>query len=102
MASLVVMYKTPTDPQAFDKYYAETHIPIAQRIPGLLKYEVSKGPVMTPDGASAYQLVATLRFDDMASLQQALASAEGHAAVADVPNFATGGVDIYMFDDKEA
>jgi uncharacterized protein (TIGR02118 family) len=102
MASLVVMYKTPTDPQAFDRYYAETHIPIARRIPGLLKYEVSEGPVMTRDGASAYQLVATLRFDDMAALQQALASAEGHAAVADVQNFATGGVDIYMFDDREA
>jgi uncharacterized protein (TIGR02118 family) len=102
MASLVVMYKTPTDPQAFHKYYAETHIPIAQRVPGLLKYEVSKGSVMTPDGPSAYQLVAILRFDDMAALQAALASAEGHAAVADVQNFATGGVDIYMFDDKEA
>ena len=102
MASLVVMYKTPTDPQAFDKYYSDTHIPIAQRIPGLLKYEVSKGPVMTPGGPSAYQLVATLRFDDMAGLQRALGSAEGHAAVADVQNFATGGVDILMFDDREA
>jgi uncharacterized protein (TIGR02118 family) len=102
MASLVVMYKTPTDPRAFDSYYSETHIPIAQRVPGLLKYEISKGPVMTPGGPSAYQLVATLRFYDMAALQHALASSEGHAAVADVPNFATGGVDIYMFDDQEA
>jgi len=44
----------------------------------------------------------TFRFDDMAALQQALASAEGHAVVADVQNFATDGMDIYMFDDKEA
>ena len=102
MASLVVMYKTPTDPRAFDKYYSETHIPIAQRMPGVLKYEVSKGPVMTTDGPSAYHLVVTFRFDDMAALQQALASAEGHAVVADVQNFATDGMDIYMFDDREA
>ena len=30
MASLVVMYKTPTDPKAFDKHYSETHISIAK------------------------------------------------------------------------
>jgi uncharacterized protein (TIGR02118 family) len=30
MAQLVVMYKTPRDPAAFDKYYAEKHIPIAK------------------------------------------------------------------------
>ena len=33
MASLVVLYKTPKDAAAFDKYYAETHIPIAKKIP---------------------------------------------------------------------
>jgi len=102
MASLVVMYKTPTDPKAFDKYYPETHVPIAKRLPGLRKYEISQGPVSTPAGPSGYHLVAILRFDDMAAIQQAFASAEGQTTVADVQNFATGGVDIYMFDDKEA
>ena len=45
MAQIVVTYKTPTDPKAFDKYYAETHIPLAKKLPGLRKYEVSQGPV---------------------------------------------------------
>jgi len=102
MASLVVMYKTPTDPKAFDKHYSETHISIAKRIPGLRKYEISQGPVMTPGGPSGYHMVATLRFNDMAAIQQAFASAEGQAAVADLQNFATGGADIFMFDDREA
>ena len=43
MAKIVVTYKTPTDPAAFDKYYAETHIPLAKKMPGLRKYEVSRG-----------------------------------------------------------
>jgi uncharacterized protein (TIGR02118 family) len=47
-------------------------------------------------------MVATLRFNDMATIQQAFGSAEGQAAVADVQNFATGGVDIFMFDEREA
>jgi len=102
MAQLVVMYKTPRDAAAFDKHYFDKHVPIAKKLPGLKKYEVSKGPVATPGGASPYHLVANLQFEDMAAIQKAFGSAEGQAAVADVGNFATGGVDIYMFDTRPA
>ena len=99
MARLVVMYKTPKDTGAFDKYYRETHIPIAKKIPGLRKYEVSRGPVVTPAGPSGFHLIATLHFDNIAAIQAGFASAEGRAAGADVQNFATGGADMIMFDD---
>jgi uncharacterized protein (TIGR02118 family) len=99
---LLVQYKTPTDPAAFDKYYAETHVPIAKKIPGLRSYRVSKGAVGTPAGASNIHLVATLTFDSMTSLQAALGSPEAAAATADVPNFASGGADLYIFDDVAA
>jgi uncharacterized protein (TIGR02118 family) len=61
---------------------------------------VSKGPVGTPAGPSAYHLIALLHYDDVAAIQQAMASAEGKAAVADLQNFATGGVDILIFDTR--
>ncbi|MGH6672829.1 MAG: EthD family reductase [Xanthobacteraceae bacterium] len=101
MAQLIVMYKTPQDTAAFDKHYVEKHVPIAKRIPGVRKFEVSQGTVATPGGPSGYHLVATLQFDDMAAIQRAFASAEGQAAVADVQTFATGGVDIFMFDSRQ-
>ncbi len=100
MAQLVVMYKIPKDEAAFDRYYFDKHVPIAKKIPGLRKYEVSQGPIATPGGPSGYHLVATLQFDDMAAIQKAFASAEGQAAAADVQTFATGGVDMYMFDTR--
>ena len=102
MAQLLVLYKTPRDAAAFDKYYADKHAPLAKKIPGLRKYEVSKGPVVTPAGPSGYHLVATLTFDSLAAIQSAFASAEGQAAGADVQNFATGGADMLMFDTKPA
>jgi uncharacterized protein (TIGR02118 family) len=102
MACLVVMYKTPQDTAAFDKHYFDKHVALVKKIPGVRHYEVSRGAVATPAGPSAYHLVAVLRFDDMAAIQKALASQEGQAAVADVGSFATGGVDIYMFDTKDA
>jgi uncharacterized protein (TIGR02118 family) len=101
MARLVVMYKTPKDPAAFDKYYFETHIRIAKKLPGLKKYEVSQGPVATPAGPSGVHLIATLHFEDVAAIQRAFASAEGQAAAADVQTFATGGVDMFLFDSRE-
>jgi len=101
MARLVVMYKTPKDPVAFDRYYFGTHVPIARKIPGIKNYEVSKGPVMTPAGPSGIHLVATIHFENLAAIQQAFASPEGQAAAADVQTFATGGVDMFLFDSRE-
>jgi uncharacterized protein (TIGR02118 family) len=101
MAQLIVMYGTPKDIAAFDKYYFETHVPIAKKIPGLQKYDVSRGSVATPAGASSYHLIATLHFDNMAAIQNAFASPEGQAAAADVQRFANGGVEMLMFDTEE-
>jgi uncharacterized protein (TIGR02118 family) len=101
MARLLAMYKTPKDAKAFNDYYFSTHVPIAKRLPGLRKYEISKGQVMTPGGASGVHLVAILHFDDGAAIQKALGSPEGLVTASDLQNFATGGVDLFMFDDTE-
>jgi len=102
MAKLVVLYKKPANAAAFDAYYKATHAPLAKKVPGLRGYEISAGPVNTPQGASAYHLVATLTFDSMAALQQALGSPQGQAAAGDLGNFATGGAELLMFDSKDA
>ena len=102
MASLVVLYKTPKDAKAFDEHYAAKHIPLAKAIPGVRKYEISTGPVVTPTGPSPYHLVATLTFDSLAAIQAAFASPQGMAAGADVQTFATGGADLILFESREA
>ncbi len=101
MAKLVVLYKKPADTAAFDSYYFSTHVPIAKKIAGLRRYEVSSGPVASPAGDSPFHLVAVLSFDSLPALQQAMASPEGAAAAADVANFAQAGVDMLIFDTKE-
>ena len=102
MADLVVIYKTPKDAVAFDKHYAETHIPIAKKLPGLRKYQISQGPVATPGGPSGVYLIATLVFDDVAAIKAAFASEQGKAAAGDLPKFASGGADMLMFETREA
>lgn len=102
MATLIVLYRTPTDPTAFHAHYRSHHIPLARTLPGLRGFEVSDGPVATPAGPSDVYMIATLRFDDMAAIQSAFASPEGQAAAADVATFATGGAEMMMFDDRPA
>jgi uncharacterized protein (TIGR02118 family) len=100
MADLVVIYKTPTDPAAFDDYYTATHIPLAKKLPGLREYQVSHGDVAGPGSPTGVHLIATLTFDSVAAIQDALASPEGQAAAGDLPNFASGGADILFFDTR--
>jgi uncharacterized protein (TIGR02118 family) len=99
MAQMIVLYKSPKDPATFDQHYATTHVPLAKKIPGLRKYEVSQGPIMTPFGPSPLRLVATLHFDDMQAMQTAFASPEGRAAGEDAQSLAD--LEILLFDDHE-
>jgi uncharacterized protein (TIGR02118 family) len=96
MVKLVVGYHTPSDPAAFDAYFASTHTPIAQKIPGLRRFETGK-VLGTPDGSPApYYFIAELSFDDAEALQAGMASAEGQAAADDVPNYASGGATLMI------
>src|SRR4029079_10905901 len=100
MAQVVVLYGTPKDAGAFDKYYSERHVAIAKKIPGLRKYEVSQGPVAAPTGPSDFHLIAILQFDDMAAIQKGFASPEGQAAAGDLQAFAPGGANIILCDSR--
>lgn len=92
MVRLLVLYGHPTDPVAFDRYYRERHIPIAKQMKGLKKWTISKVEG-TPGGEKPpYYYVADLYMESREDFERLLASPEGQAAVADVPNYATGGV----------
>ena len=62
-----VMYNAPADPQAFEDYYAATHMPIAQNY-----------------------------FADAATMAAAMATPEAQAATGDIANFATGGAAVLI------
>jgi len=92
VAKLTILYGHPTDPAAFEHYYAETHLPIAAKVEGLERAEFSK-VIGTPDGsAPAFYRIAELWFESLADLQAVMATPAARAAVADIANFATGGV----------
>ena len=95
MAKLIVFYRTPRDPAEFDRYYAQVHIPLAKKNPGLRRLEVTR-LTGAPSGASDLYQIAELYFDNAAAREAALASNEGKAAEADLPKFAEGIVSVYF------
>jgi len=101
MAQVFVLYNTPADPAAFDRYYRDKHIPLAKKIPGLRSYSINDGPVQALAGTAPY-LIAILTFDSIAAVNAALTSPEGQAAAADLPNFASSGATLLLCDTKAA
>ena len=75
--------------EEFQRYWRETHAPIAARLPGLRRYVQchTLPELYAGEHTPAYDGVAELWFDDMAALQQAMASPELKAAREDERNF---------------
>ena len=96
MVKLIVLYGKPDDPSAFDAYYAGTHVPLAEKVPGLERFEHGKALGSTDGSEAPYYYVAELSFDDPEALQAGMSSPEGQAAGADVANFASGGVTMFV------
>jgi len=92
MIKLTILYGHPRDDQAFENYYSQTHLPIAARLRGVSRLELTQFRAGPGGRKPDYYRMAEIYFQDEAQLDAELASEQGQAAIADLPNFATGGV----------
>ena len=90
MHRVLVLYRTPEDPEAFQDYYLNTHMPMAATLPGVrsLRYSFD---LSAPDGPAPYFGVSEVEFESPEALQAVMASPDGQKVMADIPNYATGG-----------
>ncbi|MBX9877808.1 MAG: EthD family reductase [Candidatus Obscuribacterales bacterium] len=95
MHKLVALYKKPENAQDFDNHYFNVHMPLANKMPGLRKAEISK-ILGTPQGDADYHLLAELYFDDLDAIKAALGSPEGREAGKDLMGFAGKLVSLYF------
>ena len=93
---ITVLYGQPKSPDAFEKYYAETHMPIARTIKGVRRIELSKVAQASGAPAPAFYRIAELYFSSKAQMDKVMATPEAKATVADLPNFATGGFTVLV------
>lgn len=100
MIRLTVLYGHPNDPAEFDRYYRAVHIPIARKMKGLKGWAIGKCQSASPGEEPPYYMIVGLYAESRAAMEAILNSPEGQATVADVGNFATGGV-TFLYDDEE-
>lgn len=101
MTKMTVIYKTPKDKEFFERHYFEVHIPLAKQLPGLIKYEINDGPIVSITGHSETYLIANLYFESMESMMESFKSEIGQQCAVDRRIFASDeDVQIYLYDSK--
>ncbi|MBO9584430.1 MAG: EthD family reductase [Flavobacterium sp.] len=101
MAKMTVIYKTPKDIASFEKHYFDVHIPLAKKLPGLIKYEISNGSVISLTGQSDVFLVANLYFESLEAMMESFKTDIGQQCAADRRILANDDmVQIYIYDVK--
>jgi uncharacterized protein (TIGR02118 family) len=87
MIKLVALYKRPEDTGAFDEHYEQVHTPLMQKVPGLVRTELTRN-IQAFRGEPEYYLIAEMYFQDKESFDAAMASEENRAAGKDLMSFA--------------
>ncbi|SRR5213593_2832648 len=97
--AVMVLYNRPKDTVAFEKYYAEKHVPLfaahAQEI-GVTRAELVKFAVTIDGQPPTLYREADLRFESREALDKGVATPGFKAVAADLANFATGGVTVLI------
>ena len=101
MAKMTVIYKTPKDKDFFEKHYFDVHVPLAKQLPGLLRYEISDGAIISTTGHAQPYRIANLYFDTLETMMNAFRSETGQKCAADRKILANDeDVQIYLYDTK--
>jgi uncharacterized protein (TIGR02118 family) len=93
---LVVLYKTPADPQDFLDHYRSKHLPLVQKVPGLVRTEISM-ITRTLLGEQGNFMLAEMYFEDD-SFRDAMRSRENADTGSDLSLFAEGLVTVMTAD----
>ena len=89
--SFFALYRTPDDPDLFERHYFGSHVPLVERTPGLLETRVHRVTRQFV-GEPSYHLLAELVFASPEDMKAAVRSPEWAAAGEDLQ--AWGGMDL--------
>ncbi|MBT9259275.1 MAG: EthD family reductase [Clostridiales bacterium] len=96
MVKLIALFKEPEDRAKFQELYEKTHLPLARKMPGLRRLEISRVVGMPGGGKSPYLQMAELYFDSLPELEAAMNSPEGKEAARNLFSFAKDVVSMHI------
>jgi uncharacterized protein (TIGR02118 family) len=95
MIKYIALYRTPAQPEVFDKAYFDSHKPLIDAVPGLVRQEIAKVTrTFVPGflGENEPYLIAELYFESKEAMKTAFASAEWQVSGANLTEI--GGMEL--------
>lgn len=93
---IVVIYPHPTDEDAFERIYAQEHVPmVEEKLKGLTRLVVTK-VLSSPQGKVAAYRLAEVHFSTLEDLNKATESDGGKEFIAHAVKISTGGPPIML------
>jgi len=97
MAKRQLLCGHPVDADACERYYRETHKPLAAaNLKRVRRIETERVVGAPGGGESPFYRIAALYYDSAEDLQAGMESLPGQAVAADWANFATGGASLLI------
>ena len=100
MHKLVVVLRGAAESEWMERRWSEDFVPLAERMPGLRRVLVGRVRG-APAGQAEVLLLHEFLFDDRASLQAAMTSAEGQAAGLALMRFAGERAELFFAEHHE-
>ena len=95
MAIVTVIYNTPKDTAAFERYYRETHLPLVganQSEIGFVRADLTKFTANLDGSSPAYYRQAELYFPSLDAAKRGMVTPGFKKVADDLANFASGGL----------
>ena len=99
MYKFVTLYRRVDDEVALEEFFSQTHLPLAEQLPGLLSREVSRISHQ-PGGESRYHLMFEQYFDSRISFEAAMATPIGVQLIAALTPWAEAKIITWFFADS--
>lgn len=96
MFKLVTLYRRVDDDSALEEFFSGTHLPLAEKLPGLQKSEVSRISGK-PGGESRYHMMYELYFESRDAYQKAMISEPGLALLKALTPWWQGKIVTWFF-----
>jgi uncharacterized protein (TIGR02118 family) len=102
-AKLIVMYPTPTDVDAFEKRYAEEHVPMAvEKLAGKTRFVASQIKSTVGQEQAPFHRIAEVYFPSMLELDTCLNSPGGQETAQHAVDISTGGAPLFLTAEVES
>ncbi len=89
---ITINFSDPQDPDAFERHYVGTHVPLVNSLPGLRAFEYGRAVTNFDGSPPDVFWVVSLTFDTEDAMHAAFASPAGQKTVADMPNYVAGSM----------